>query len=93
MAEYRRTRRYYLHKRLFSNAICDLALRDVWRAKQEAEPGTALPSGFPHKAALEAAGYTTVQDIDGADQDELRKYVSLRPYEADAVIAAAAALL
>ncbi len=93
MAELRSVRRYYLHKRFGAHAICDLALRDVWRAKQEAEPGTPLPADFPHKSSLEAAGYSTLEDIDGADQAELRKHVSLRPYEADAVIAAAAALI
>ena len=70
MAEFKSVRRYYLHqRRRASEEDSDLAL--VWRAKQEGEPGVALPATFPHKAALEAAFYTTTEDLDGTDENEL----------------------
>lgn len=92
MADVLRVRRYYLLKRLEARAS-DSDLELTWQAKQEAEAGTLLPADFPSKATLEAVGYTTVEDVDGADRAELAEYASLRPYEADAVIAAAASLI
>lgn len=88
----RRVRRFYLMKRL-------AALREqsgfdqVWQAKQEAEPGTALPSDFPNRAALVSAGYSTAEDLDGADADELRNNAGLHAAQATEVLNAAAALL
>lgn len=91
MAEIRRPRRYYLHKRLESRLyFCDDA-DTVWRAKQEAEPGTPLPGDFVHRSALEALGYTTSEDLDGADADELER-AGLTQQQAKAVLAAFAAL-
>ena len=43
----------------------------MWRAKQEAQPGTALPADFPYLSRLAAEGYTTVHDLDGADVEEM----------------------
>jgi hypothetical protein len=43
----------------------------AWRLKQKQEPGTALAGGFPASALLATAGYTCVEDLDGADVDEL----------------------
>lgn len=78
--------------RIASGRINEWALRDVWHAKQVAEPGTDLPADFPAKLELEAAGYTTVEDVDGADVEELEDYAALSSANANAVLAAIAAL-
>lgn len=91
MAEIKSARRYYLHKRLEARLyFCDDA-DGVWRAKQEAEPGTPLPSDFPIREALAALGYTTSQDLDGADAAELER-AGLTTRQANEVIAAFAAI-
>lgn len=91
MADVKRPRRFYLHKRLQARDECDDSER-VWQAKQEAEPGTALPADFPLNSELAASGYTTVEDIDGADEDELVK-INLTSRQARAVLAALKPLL
>ena len=64
-------RRYYLAKR-YEADLRKSAMAGVWQAKQEAEPFTvALPVGFPMKAELALVGYTTKEDLVGADADEL----------------------
>lgn len=83
MAEIRNVRRFYLHKRLTG----DENTRPVWQAKQEAQPGTELAADFPARADLAALGYTTAEDLDGADQDELVR-AGLKPNQAKKVIAA-----
>lgn len=87
MSEIRRPRRYYLLKRLVAEDFCDETFVEVWRAKQEAEPGTALPSDFPVLSKLSAKGYTTREDLDGADEAELAS-AGLKTNEARAVLAA-----
>lgn len=64
-------RRFYLLKRLRARAIGDKGLEGVFRQKQEAESGTDLAATFPAHDLLEAAGYSTEEDLDGADTDEL----------------------
>jgi hypothetical protein len=64
-------RRFYLLKRLAAYSQGDKGLAGVWRQKQEAESGTALAADFPSRALLVAAGYSTTEDLDGADTDEL----------------------
>lgn len=90
--EIRSPRRYALAKWLVQKELDD-ATAGVWRSKQLAEPGTALPADFPSRAALVAKGYSTAHDIDGADADELRVNVGLLAEQAAAVIAAAARLV
>jgi len=85
-------RHYYLLNRLAADQRTEFAVRDVWKGKQEAEPGTALPTSFPSYAALSAIGYTTKEDLDGADADELVETVGLSQSEAAAVMAAVATL-
>lgn len=85
-------RRFYLRKRLAASRE-DSSLTDVWKGKQEAESGTALPADFPSRAALVSAGYSTAEDLDGADTDELRNNAGLHAAQAAAVLTAAAALL
>lgn len=91
MADLKSVRRVYLHKRIAARAQLS-NLEPVWQAKQEAEPGTALPASFPFLSELEAVGYTTREDLDGADADELVDHVSLSKRDAEAVIAAFQAL-
>lgn len=85
MAEIRNVRRYYLHKRLTAEGD----LGSSWQAKQEAEPGTPLEDGFPFKADLASVGYTTEEDLDGADQAELER-VGFKANQAKKIIAALA---
>jgi len=85
-------RRYCLLKRFAAKDNGDEALVCVWRGKQEAVSATALASDFPYRAKLIAAGYSSVEDLTGADAIELRKRASLGRREADTVIAAIAAL-
>lgn len=65
-------RRYYLRQRLAYTQSNELELAAVFRAKQEAIAWPDLPSDFPSRSQLMAAGYTTVRDLDGADDRELQ---------------------
>lgn len=87
MSEVRRPRRYYLAKRLAARRDGQKALELTWQGKQEAEAGTPLAADFPARAALVAAGYTTTEDLDGADVDELRR-AGLSTKDASAALAA-----
>ncbi len=91
MADLKRPRRYYLSKRLLAR------LREeeesVWIFKQTNEPGVALPSTFPFLTELNAAGYLAVEDLDGADTNELITYVPLSNDGAAVVLAALAPLI
>jgi hypothetical protein len=80
-------RRYYLLKRQVADRRGEQALASTWRAKQEATPGTALAANYPARAALVAAGYSTVEDLAGADVAELRS-AGLSTADAAAALAA-----
>ena len=84
-------RRYYLAKRHAAADADDTALQAVWQAKQEAEAGTALAADFPYLTALAAAGYTTEEDLAGADATELEAQ-GFASREAAAIVAAASEL-
>lgn len=84
------TRRYYLLKRLAARRDC--LEEGVWLALQNEQSGTALPDDFPYRAELAEAGYSTVQDLDGASPDELSEFANLFSTAAKAVLAALAAL-
>jgi hypothetical protein len=64
-------RRYYLAKRHAALDNGDKALELVWEGKQLAEPGEALPTDFPYAARLIALGYVALEDLAGADAEEL----------------------
>ena len=83
-------RRYYLLKRLYAREH-DLDSERVWQSKQEGIIGTAFPATFPLISALSTAGYSTVEDLDGADAAELC-VAGLTSHEATAVLAAFSAL-
>jgi hypothetical protein len=85
-------RRYALMKRQSACIVRDYEIAAVWQAKQEAEPGTLLDATFPFQARLSEAGFTTKEDLEGADAFELLNYVALSQSEADAVLAAFAEL-
>ena len=68
-------------------------MASVFKHKQDSEPGTALPAGFPFSTKLAAAFYTTVEDIDGANNEELRDEAGLTEREATAVLTALQPLL
>lgn len=54
----------------------------------DAQPGTPLPSTFPARAKLVAAHYTCLEDLAGADLDELVYGAGLSSYEASIVLGA-----
>jgi hypothetical protein len=70
-------------------ALSTQATRQFQEQVQEAQPGTELAEDFPSRADLAALGYTTVEDLDGADQDELVR-AGLKPNQAKKIIAALA---
>ena len=78
-------RRYYLGKRHEERS--QLGDGQVWQSKQEAEPGTPLPSTFPHLSTLKACGYTTSEDLDGADVAELQRAGITRSQALDIIAA------
>lgn len=86
----RSPRRYYLLKLLSARRLGHE--EGVWRAKLQEYSGSPLPGTFPSRAALIAAGYTTVEDVDGATPLELQLFARLPTKAARRVIAAAAAL-
>jgi hypothetical protein len=85
-------RRYYLLRARAAAKIGDSALASTWRTKQAGVEGEALPDDFPHASALAAVGYTTREDLDGADEDELAHDAGLGLRAAQAILAALAAL-
>lgn len=91
MAEFKSLRRYALDKRRAAEERGDLAIRDLWKGKQEAEPGTELPTSFPQRARLAELYYTTDADLVGADADELTS-VGFSTRDAAAILAAFAEL-
>lgn len=84
-------RRFYLAKRHAAAEFYEKGLELVWRGKQEAEPGTALPLDFPYLTRLQADGYTTREDLDGADECELVER-GFNTREAQAILTAFSAL-
>lgn len=92
-AEFKSLRRYYLSRRQAAWEAGDRAISNLLQHKQEAESGgVALPTGFPSKAALEAAGYVAYEDLVGADECELVDQAGLSNRAAQAVLTAYAEL-
>lgn len=89
----RSARRYFLLKAQAEESQADPDLGGVWRSRQQDEPGTALPETFPHRARLVARGYSTHEDLDGADPKELVRQAGLSQREAREVLTALEALL
>lgn len=93
MAEVRCARRYYLLNALTAEATLDEGLASAWRAKQLAQSGTPLPPTFPFAAQLAEIGYLAVEDLDGADANEMEQSTELNPEQIEAVLQALDALL
>lgn len=85
-------RRYAHRMRMNARAFGDGEIEGVWRSKQEAQPGTALPSNFPFLSTLDVGGYTTQEDLTGADTYELQRIALLGTRDAQAVLDALALL-
>ena len=83
-------RRYYLLKRQVAS-LRDESIEAQWHAKQIEVVGTVLPSAFPFLSLL-GTFYTTVEDLNGANVEELRDF-GLSRREAEAVIAAVEPLI
>lgn len=64
-------RRYALFKARAAEEAGDRAIAAVWRGKQSEVAGVLLPATFPLSARLAVLGYTTIEDLDGADECEL----------------------
>ncbi len=78
-------RRYYLHKHQAAAARDD-GLAGVWAAKQQVG-GTALPTHFPHRSALNDRGYVALEDLDGVTAAELMR-VGFEQRQANAILVA-----
>lgn len=81
-------RRYCLMKRLYWFDLGDYALAGVWRARQEEQPGTDLPATFPFLIKLTPRGYTTREDLYGADVYELERTIPMSRSDARIVLSA-----
>lgn len=87
-------RRFYLAKRIAARQVDgEFGLTKVWQHHQEQQPHTLLPDDFPVKAKLVAAGYTALEDLEGASAEELRDWASLSHREAQAALKEYAALV
>ena len=84
-------RRRYLSRELEARAEEDESDSSMWLGIRRAYPGTDFPVGFPAQAALTVARYEKLEDVIGADADELETQ-GLTAAEAKAVIAAIAEL-
>lgn len=78
--------------RMNERAMQNGQLEAVWKYKQEAQPGTALPATFPFLADLALSGYTTREDLNGADEYELKRIALLDSIAAQTVLYAFAHL-
>lgn len=86
-------RRYLLLKRATQKALGNSHMEGVWRAAQEAVlPATPLPTNFPYLSVISIAGYTTREDLNGADVHEVERVAKISHQDAVVVIAAFAAL-
>lgn len=87
MSEIRRPRRYALFKRREARELCLPALDSHWANEQQSSAGVPLPADFPFRAKLVGRWYTTWEDLDGADVEELLEE-GFRPREAAAIFRA-----
>ncbi|MFO7179572.1 MAG: hypothetical protein DIU78_012820 [Pseudomonadota bacterium] len=90
-SSFRSHRRFYLSKRIAARLRGEHALALIWHYHQDQQPHTDLPEGFPAKAKLEAAGYTALEDLEGASVGELEDWACLTQREAESALAAYAA--
>ena len=91
MREIRTTRRYYAARAEASALAYEYDAESLWRARQQAEPGTPFPASVPLQERLRAAGYVVLEDLLGADEVELLEK-GLNEREAGAVVKGLVAL-
>ncbi len=79
-------RRWYERLRQSAEAEHQRALESVQRGQRNAVPGTAIPTGYPSRTELLAAGYVCTEDLpdptaDALDdaRDELGRVEGLSP--------------
>ena len=88
----KRLRRYCLLQAFQARETEQDGLYLALLGKQQDQLGTPLPADFPSRAELIAAQYVALEDIDGADVNELMRHARLQSRAARAVLAAVAAL-
>jgi hypothetical protein len=72
MGDVNSARRFYLLSAQWLEGDIDQeSLKQVWWGKQEGQPGTPFPADFPFQADLVAIHYKALEDLNGADQEEL----------------------
>lgn len=81
-------RRYWLLKSRACAARGEEGLALAFLSKHRDAPGTALPDDFPSRPALVAAGYTVLEDLQGATVEELVEDAMLSRRDAELVLAA-----
>jgi len=72
MPEINTVRRYYLLAYRDHLFVREHGIAQAYLAKQQETTGTALPVAFPYLSELATKQYTTQEDLDGADVEELR---------------------
>ncbi len=80
-------RRYCLLMAYDARLRGEAGLEWALRGRQQETAGTALVTSWPSYAQLIAAGYTTREDLDGADSRELITLARLNRAQAEAAIA------
>ena len=86
-------RRYLLLKEFAARAVGYEALALTWKGiRLELAPGDELPTTFPFRSILIAAGYDELDLLNGATEDEISRNVGLSPFDAKAVVQAYAGL-
>lgn len=84
-------RRYRARKAAELAEAGQTAVAAAFRAKAEATPATPLPADFPGRDKLEAATpmpYTTYEDLNGANADELVAIDGIGRKTAERILAA-----
>lgn len=72
MGDVNNQRRYYLLRANYYGPFVEEGIwQQVYWGKQDLVTGTALPATVPFQPQLAAAHYTTVEDLTGADLNEL----------------------
>lgn len=79
-------RRYLLLKVQYHTLLDEPELASANLAKHNATTGTPFPDNVPFQAALRAANYTAVEDVLGADAEELIEQTGLTFEQSKAVL-------
>lgn len=88
MSELRNLRRYCVVQAYEARQVYDFGLHKALLGVRDTQAGTQLVSSTPGYSKLVAAGYVALEDLDGADADELQKVAGITRHEATAIFAA-----